>query len=84
MYMPMGYQNMPTYPAEQQQKEESNGLALAGFICSFFIPILGWIFGGVGLSRANKRNGKGKGFAIASLIISTLVALGYYSTTGQM
>ena len=48
-----------------------NGMAIAGFVCSFFIPLLGWIFGGVGLSRANKRDGRGKGFSIAALAIST-------------
>lgn len=25
-----------------------NGFAIAGFVCSFFIPLLGWIFGGSG------------------------------------
>lgn len=52
--------------------EEKNGMAIAGFVCSFFIPLLGWIFGGIGLSKANKRNGKGRGFSIAALIISTI------------
>ena len=53
-------------------KSDTNGMAIAGFICSFFIPLLGWIFGGIGLSKANKLYGKGKGFAIAAIIISTV------------
>ena len=54
-----------------RQNNDKNGIAIAGFVCSFFIPLLGWIFGGIGLSRANKRNGKFKGFAISAIIIST-------------
>ena len=42
-----------------EEVKYKNGIAVAGFICSFFIPLLGWIFGGIGLSRAKKRNGKG-------------------------
>ncbi len=60
---------------EKEQKKQGNGIAIAGFVCSFFIPILGWIFGGIGLSRANKRNGKGAGFSIASIAISTVTFL---------
>ena len=51
--------------------EDKNGIAIAGFVCSFFIPLLGWIFGGIGLARANKRNGKFKGFSIASIAIAS-------------
>ena len=58
---------------ENQPVEEKNGIAVAGFVCSFFSPLLGWIFGGVGLSRAGKRNGKGKGFADAAIVISTIM-----------
>lgn len=52
--------------------KDKNGMAIAGFVCSFFIPLLGWIFGGIGLSMANKRNGKFKGFAIAALVIASI------------
>ena len=62
---------------DKQPIVEKNGIAVAGFVCSFFIPILGWIFGGIGLSRANKRNGKGKGFSIASLVIATIMFFVY-------
>ena len=60
-----------TKAQKQEQEEEGNGIAIAGFVCSFFMPILGWVFGGIGLSRAKKRNGKGKGFATASIWVAT-------------
>ena len=52
---------------------DKNGMAIAGFVCSFFIPLLGWIFSGIGLHRANKRNGKNKGFAVAGIVISCVM-----------
>ena len=55
----------------EEAKPPKNGIAIAGFVCSFFIPLLGWIFGGVGLSRAIKRDNKGIWFSIAALLIST-------------
>ena len=57
---------------EEAPAPMKNGMAIAGFVCSFLIPILGWIFGGIGLSRAKKRQGKGKGFSIAALVIATV------------
>lgn len=51
---------------------ESNGFAIAGFVCSFFIPILGIIFSAIGLNRAPKCHGQGKGLATAGLVISII------------
>ena len=58
---------------EMPKTEDKNGIAIAGFVCSFLIPILGWIFGGIGLARANKRNGKFKGFSIAAIAIASVM-----------
>ena len=48
-----------------------NGMAIAGFVCSFFVPILGWVFGGIGLAKSKKLDGKGKGFSIAAIAIAS-------------
>lgn len=72
--------NYATATAETE-KTATNGFAIAGFICSFISPILGWIFGGMGLSKANKTNGKGKGLSVAAIIISSvsfLISFIYY------
>ena len=45
---------------ETKKNDETNGMAIAGFVCSFFIPLLGWIFGGLGLKKSKEIN-KGKG-----------------------
>ena len=53
-------------------ENQTNGMSVAGFILAFFIPLLGWIFGGVGLKRAKGLNGKGYGLSIAAIIIATV------------
>ncbi|MBO5027763.1 MAG: zinc ribbon domain-containing protein [Clostridia bacterium] len=68
------------YQQAQPQQEESNGMAIAGFVCSFFSPLLGWIFGGIGLSRSAKINGKGKGLSVAAIAVaSAMFVLGLVS-----
>ena len=65
-------------PVEQsEEKKKGNGMAVAGFVCSFFVPILGWVFGGIGLARSCKRNGKGKGLSIAGIAIATVMFFVY-------
>lgn len=61
----------------EAEEKKGNGIAIAGFVCSFFVPLLGWVFGGIGLSRANKRNGKGKNFSIAALAIASVMFIIY-------
>lgn len=56
----------------QRNSTSTNGFAIAGFLCSFFIPLLGWIFGAVGMAEANQMDDKGKGLAIAAIVISTI------------
>ena len=51
---------------------QTNGFAIAGLACSFFSPLFGWIFGGIGLNRANRMNGSGRGMAIAALVIASV------------
>ncbi len=62
---------VPTDNFKQEEIPQKNGMAIAGFVCSFFVPVLGWVFGGIGLSRADKRGGKGKGFSIAAIAIAS-------------
>ena len=50
-------------------EKKANDFAIAGFVLSFIIPLLGWIFGGIGLANVRKYNG-GKELAIAALIIA--------------
>lgn len=49
-----------------------NGMATAGFILAFFVPILGLIFSIIGVKKASQFNGNGRGLAIAGIIISVV------------
>lgn len=66
------YGYMP--PAANQQY---NGFAIAGFVCSFFTSIIGLIFSIIGLNQIKRQGGKGKGLAIAGIIIS-VAKMGIY------
>lgn len=51
----------------------NNTFAILGLIFAFIIPLLGLVFSIIGLSKAKKLGGKGKGPAIAGLILSVLI-----------
>ncbi len=61
-----------TYDGQSAGDQKSNGMAIAGFVCSFFIALLGLIFSCIGLSRSKQMNGKGEGLAKAGIIISSV------------
>ena len=52
---------------------QRNGWAIAGFILSFHIPILGIIFSIIGLRNSSRINGVGRGLTIAGIIVSSFV-----------
>ena len=61
--------------AEKKQAEpekKNNGFSIAGFILAFFIPLLGWIFGGLGMKKSKELNGVGWGLGLAAIIISSI------------
>ncbi len=77
----------PYQPQAQQQvivnssQQQSNGCATAGFVLSligffisftFILQLLGLIFSIVGLAKASKLNGTGRGLAITGLIFAIL------------
>ena len=57
-------------PQTAAQKDETNTLAIVGFIFAFFVPIVGLICSILGLKRAGEYGGKGHGLALAGLIVS--------------
>ena len=62
---------VPVVPVPPQP--QNNGMAIAGFVLSFFFSVLGIIFSSIGLNRANKRiDRKGHGLAVAGIVISSV------------
>lgn len=61
----------PGYPAYPYPPERRwNGLAIAGFVMSFFISIVGLILSIIGYGQCKKNNEKGQGLALSGIIIS--------------
>lgn len=76
-----GGQN-PWYIKPVEPTRNNNGMnrfAILGFIfsmCSFFIsPALGLVFSIIGLIQTKKNKARGKGFAIAGIIVSGIAML---------
>lgn len=61
-------------------QQEKNGFSIAGIILCF-LPLFGLIFSILGLVRSGKIGGKGRGLAIAGLVLS-LVFVGGYAAIG--
>ena len=53
-----------------RENQKSNSMALAGFICSFFVSLVGLILSIIGYRKSKERTGEGRGLAIAGIIIS--------------
>ena len=56
---------------EPKTEKQSNGMAVAGFILSFFFALLGLIFSIIGLNKSKTTN-SGRGLSIAGIIISII------------
>lgn len=58
--------------------DQWNGMCIAGFICSFFFPLVGLVLSIIALVQINKTGEKSRGMAIAGIVIggiSTALAL---------
>ncbi|NMM98440.1 DUF4190 domain-containing protein [Bifidobacterium olomucense] len=61
----------PAYGA-YSNANQYNGLAIAGFVCSFLFSIVGLVLSIIGLNQIKKQGGKGRGLAIAGIVISII------------
>lgn len=59
-------------PQEAPKARKMNGLAIAGFVCSFFIAIVGLILSCIAAKQCAERGEDGAGFAKAGKIISII------------
>ncbi len=57
----------------EETKTTTNGLAIAGFVLAFFMPLVGLVLSIVGLTQIKKRHQNGEGLAIAGIVISSIV-----------
>ena len=58
----------------EEKEEKSGGNVFAGLsYLGILVPILGWIFGGIGIAKSQKLGGKGLGVAIGGIVVSTII-----------
>ncbi len=72
---PIQPQQQPNQGYEAVPAQTTNGMAVAGLILSFIIPLVGLILSIIGLNKAKHYNGNGHGLSIAGIIISIVMML---------
>ncbi|KOA61101.1 beta-galactosidase [Bifidobacterium animalis subsp. animalis MCC 0499] len=89
-------QNMPNYAPYGQYNQSQygngyspepttwNGLCIAGFVCSFLVPIVGLILSIVALTQINRTGEKSRGMAIAGIVISIVVWVFSFAWVGVL
>ncbi len=53
----------------------AGGIDITAFILSFFVPLIGFVLGIVGVREAHKYGRKASGLAIAAIVISSTIVL---------
>lgn len=79
-YTQPGYGQAPQQPYGQPYAQQPavypqdrwNGMAIAGFVCSFIFSIVGLVLSIIGYNQTKKTGEKGKELALAGIIISGL------------
>lgn len=74
------YPQQPQYPNYEPQQPQYyaapsskwNGMAIAGFVCSFFFSLIGLVLSIIGYSQTKKSGERGGDFALAGIIISAV------------
>ena len=60
-------------PVQSLNENKKNPCAAIGLATAFFVPLAGWILGGIGLSKATNEGRDGKGVATAAIIVATIM-----------
>jgi hypothetical protein len=71
---PGGYPSGDGYPPAAPQQQRFSGLAIAGFILSFFGGVVGFVLSLIAIFKTGKGKKRGRGLAVSGVIISVVVA----------
>lgn len=71
---PQAYPAAP--PAPPAPEQGTSGLAIAGLILAFVAAPIGFILSIIGIAKTGKGKAKGRGLAVAGLVLSTLFIAG--------
>lgn len=67
------FPGQPGYPAAPPQPQRTGGLAITGFVLSFLLPLIGLILSLIAIGKTGAGKAKGRGLAIAGIIISLII-----------
>ncbi len=62
-------------PVQQTTGNESNTIAIVGFVFAFLFPLVGLICSIIGLKKSKELGGAQKGLAVAGIVISAIVMI---------
>ena len=62
-------------PEQKTLGTQSNVMAMLGVIFAFFFPILGFVFGAIGIAKAKEFNGVGEKMANLAISISLVMTI---------
>ncbi|MBR2622668.1 MAG: zinc-ribbon domain-containing protein [Clostridia bacterium] len=60
---------------QKDSGEQANVMAILGLIFALFCPILGIVFGAIGMVKAKELNGTGERMASWSIVLSIIVSI---------
>jgi hypothetical protein len=66
----------PFFPPVAPVQRGTNGLAIAGFVLAIVVAPVGFILSIIGAVQAGRRNQKGKGLAVAGIVIGLIFSAG--------
>ncbi len=72
---PMMQQPMMSEAQPLQVGQKTNTMCILALVFAFIVPIVGLILGIIGIGNSKKKGEKGKGMAIAAIIISLLMPI---------
>jgi hypothetical protein len=70
------HSDQQAYPAAAPPQRGTSGLAIAGLILAFLMAPIGFILSLIAVFKTGKGRSKGRGLAIAGLVVSTLIIAG--------
>jgi hypothetical protein len=73
---PPGQPGQPGYPVAPPAPQRTSGLAITGFILAFLLPLIGFILSLIAVFQTGAGKAKGRGLAIAGIIISVVIMAG--------
>ncbi|GMA23001.1 hypothetical protein GCM10025864_07600 [Luteimicrobium album] len=84
-----GYPGAPVYPGRPGDVDPGRGIGIAGFVCAFFVPVVGIILSAIGLSKSRGAGRKnplaawGLGLSIFFTVAFAAIVVSVFASHGD-